>query len=269
MSKNILITGASAGLGKSTATAFLQKGYTVYGTSRNIDKQSNADGIIWLNLDLAQSDSVEKLAEYFTGNNIALHALINNAGTGMVASVIDTPRHAWQQIFETNLFGPLQLISLLYPQLKNAKNGCIINIGSVAAEFGLPYRGAYSAVKSALGIASESLALELKNNKIKVHLVQPGDFATNINNNRIVVNNVHPDFAKDHESIHQLINSHVSDGMSPEVMANYLLGLVENPRNKFKHTVAPFIQKASVFLKHNIPFSSFQKLLINHYKLKK
>lgn len=268
MSKNILITGASAGLGKSTAKAFLNKGFTVYGTSRNPTKQKE-NGIIWLSLDLAKVESVEQLAWYFTDNNIELHALINNAGTGLVASIIDTPREAWQQIFETNLFGPLQLIRLLYPQLKKAGNSKIINIGSVASEFGLPYRGAYSAVKAAFGIASESLALELKNSKIEVHLVQPGDFATNINNNRILVDDINPDFKKNHDGIHKLINSHVSDGMSPDLMANYLVNLVDKKSNKFKHTVAPFIQKASIMLKHSLPFSSFQKLLINHYKLNK
>lgn len=266
MSKNILITGASAGLGKATALYFKQHGYTVYGTSRNPTSLTDTS-IHWLPLDLSKPESVDALCHYFVENDIALDALINNAGTGLVASVIDTKRSDWKEIFEVNLFGPLQLIRGLYPQLKKSKRAAIVNIGSVASEFGLPYRGAYSSVKSAFAIASESLALELKASGIDVYLMQPGDFATNINNNRIMVEDIHPDFVNHHNQIHQLINEHVSDGMSPDIMAKALYNLVETRPSKFKHTVAPMLQKISTKLKLILPFKSFQKLLINHYKL--
>jgi NAD(P)-dependent dehydrogenase (short-subunit alcohol dehydrogenase family) len=266
MSKNILITGASAGLGKATAKYFSQNGYTVYGTSRNPENQTDTS-IHWLALDLSDSDSVKALAQHFVSSDITLDALINNAGTGLVASVIDTNREDWQQIFETNLFGPLQLIRLIYPQLKKSNRAAIINIGSVAAEFGLPYRGAYSAVKSALSIATESLALELKSKNMDVYIMHPGDFASNINNNRIVVKDIHPDFQGHHDGIHQLINEHVSEGMEPDLLAKRLFDLVNNRPKKFKHTLAPSLQKVSAKLKQILPYSYFQKLLLNHYKL--
>jgi short-subunit dehydrogenase len=266
MSKNILITGASAGLGKATAKHFSQNGYTVFGTSRNPNNQSDTS-IQWLALDLADSDSVKKLAQYFIDNDIVIDALINNAGTGLVASVVDTNREDWQQIFETNLFGPLQLIRLIYPQLKKSKRAAIVNIGSVASEFGLPYRGAYSAVKSALSIATESLALELRSQNMDVYIMHPGDFASNINNNRIIVKDIHPDFQGHHDGIHQLINEHVSDGMNPEILAEKLFFLINTRPKKFKHTLAPSLQKISAKLKQVLPYSYFQKLLLNHYKL--
>lgn len=266
MSKNILITGASAGLGKATAEFFLLKGYTVYGTSRSPQKQSNK-AIHWLPLDLSDGASVKNLAHHFIDHNIGLDALINNAGTGLVASVIDTNRDHWHQIFETNLFGPMQLIRLLYPQLKKSDRAAIVNIGSVAAEFGLPYRGAYSAVKSALTIATESLALELRSKNMDVYIMHPGDFASNINNNRIVVENIHSDFKRHHDGIHQLINEHVSEGMNPSLLASKLFELVDQRPNQFKHTLAPLLQKVSAKLKQILPYSYFQKLLLNHYKI--
>lgn len=266
MSKNILITGASAGLGKATAEFFLLNGYTVYGTSRNPQNQTNTS-INWLALDLSKGESVKNLAQHFIDHNIVLDALINNAGTGLVASVIDTNRDNWHQIFETNLFGPMQLIRLLYPQLKQSNRAAIINIGSVAAEFGLPYRGAYSAVKSALTIATESLALELKSKNMDVYIMHPGDFASNINNNRIVVEHIHSDFKKHHDGIHKLINEHVSEGMEPKLLASKLFYLVHQRPKKFKHTLAPSLQKVSAKLKQILPYSYFQKLLLNHYKI--
>lgn len=267
MPKSILITGASAGLGQSTANYFVKKGFLVFGTSRKCVSGELKDGIHWVRLDLTSEESTLEAVIYLKSQLNSLDVLLNNAGAGMVASICDTDRDSWRTVFETNLFGPMQLVRRLYPLLKAAQ-GKVINIGSIASEFGLPYRGAYSSVKAAFEIASESLMLELNPMGVDVHVIQPGDFATNINNNRVVAKDIHPDFKETHQKIHTLINQHVTDGLNPLDMAKYIHNIAVRKEAKFKTRVASPIQSLSPWLKRLLPQKVFSNLLLKHYKLK-
>ena len=179
MKKVVLITGASSGIGKSIGAFLHQKGFVVYGTSRNPDKIS--DSIIpLLALDVRDTKSIMNCINEVIEKEGQLDVVINNAGVGITGPIEEIPTEEIRNNFETNLFGPIEVMKAALPQMRMQKSGLIINITSIAGYMGLPYRGIYSASKGALELITEALRMEVKSFGIQITNVAPGDFATNI-----------------------------------------------------------------------------------------
>ena len=109
-----------------------------------------------------------------------LDIVINNAGVGITGPLEEIPSEEIKNNFETNLFGPIEVMKAVLPQMRTQKSGLIINITSIAGYMGLPYRSVYSASKGALELITEALRMETKSFGIHITNVAPGDFATNI-----------------------------------------------------------------------------------------
>ncbi|PIV50679.1 MAG: short-chain dehydrogenase/reductase, partial [Flavobacteriaceae bacterium CG02_land_8_20_14_3_00_34_13] len=150
------------------------------------------------------------------------------------------------------------------------KSGLIINITSIAAYMGLPYRGFYSASKSALDITTEALRMETKSFGIQFTNVAPGDFATNIAAGRYhapLLDNSPYKIA--YGNTLNLMNSHVDAGKNPLLMGKAILKIIETENPKVRYTVGNFMQKFSITLKNLLPGTWYENLLMKHYKLKK
>ena len=179
MSKIVLITGASSGIGKSTATYLSKKGYTVYGTSRN-PKNVNEFPFNLIALDVLKVDTINAAVKLILDKEGRIDVLINNAGMGITGPIEDTPTEEMRAVFSTNLFGAIDVMKAVLPQMRKQKSGTIINVTSIAGYMGLPFRGLYSATKGALETITEATSMEVKPFGINVVNVAPGDFATNI-----------------------------------------------------------------------------------------
>ncbi len=267
MSKVVLVTGGSSGIGKSICELLNKKGIVVYGTARNPKKYKEFDFKL-LKLDVNDNKSITKAVEEIISKEGKLDILVNNAGMGITGPIEDTPTEEMRSVFNTNLFGPIDVIKAVLPQMRKQKSGLIINITSIAGYMGLPFRGIYSASKGALELVTESLRMELKNFGIEVTNVAPGDFATNIASGRY-----HTPVFKDsaYREIYQgnldLMNSHVDSGSDPMEMAKVVFGIINTKKPKIHYKVGAFMQKFSVFLKRVLPDKTYEKLLMNHYKL--
>ena len=169
--------------------------------------------------------------------------------------------------FATNCFGPLQMAQAVIPKMRDQSSGTIINITSIASYMGLPFRGPYSASKSALSIMSESLRMEVKEFGIKVLTLAPGDYATDIASRRYhsPVINKSP-YKKYKESLEE-INKHVDKGNSPEEVAKAIAEILTKKNPRVHYQVGSFLQKLSKTLKNILPSRIFEKLIMNHYKL--
>ena len=172
----VLITGASAGIGKETAKRLLEEGYTVYAAARRIEKMRDLEelGAVILKMDVTSEEdlvaSVERINEEHGGTDI----LINNAGFGLYGAVEDVPIDDARYQFEVNLFGLARLTQLVLPYMRERGAGKIVNISSVAGKVYIPLGSWYIATKHALEGWSDCLRFELKRFGIDVILVEPG-----------------------------------------------------------------------------------------------
>jgi len=266
MSKVILITGASSGIGKAIATYMHAKNYTVYGTSRNPSKLNLPFAMVAL--DVTDSKTIQVAVEEVIRKEGRIDVLINNAGKGITGAIEDTPSDEMRDNFNTNFFGAIDVIKAVLPQMRKQKSGTVINVTSIAAYMGLPFRGIYSASKGALELVTEALSMEVKSFGIKVVNVAPGDFETNIASGRyhtpVFENSAYKE--KYAENL-ALMDSHVSSGMDPKLMAKAICQIVEKKIPKIHYKIGSFMQKFSVVLKRILPDKTYEKLLMNHYKL--
>lgn len=264
--KVVLVTGASSGIGNSIACFLAKKGYRVYGTSR---KSSNSSSeFAFLTLDVTQPESVKRAVAKIISEAGKIDILINNAGIGITGPLEETPNDEIKKAFDTNLFGPLNVIKEVLPEMRKQNSGLIINITSIAGYMGLPFRGIYSATKGALGLLTESFRMEIKDFNIKMSNVAPGDFATNIASGRYHAPVIKGSpYEEQYKKSLEIMNSHVDRGENPEVMAQVIFKIIqkENPDTHYK--VGEKMQKFSIVLKHILPDKIFEKLLVKHYKL--
>ncbi len=267
MSKVVLITGGSSGIGKSIGEFLCDKGYTVYGTSRNPERYESSKFTI-LTMDVKDLKSIWSAVETVIEKEGCLDILINNAGVGITGPIEEIPEAEIKANFETNFFGPINVIKSVLPQMRIQNTGLIINITSIAGYMGLPYRGIYSASKGALELVTEAFRMELKDFNIQMTNVAPGDFATNIAAGRY-----HSPLLKDspynkpYGNTLELMNAHVDNGSNPDVMAEAIFKIINTETPKIHYKVGAFMQKFSIFLKRILPDKVYEKLLLKHYKL--
>lgn len=266
MNKIVLITGASSGIGKITAQYLTQKGFKVYGTSRN-PKQSSL-GFEMVALDLNNVESIQNAVQFILKKEKRIDILINNAGTGITGPIEETPTEEIHKAFETNFFGVIEVMKAVLPQMRKQKSGLIINVTSIAGYMGLPFRGIYSATKSALERVTETIRMEVKKFGIEVTNIAPGDFATNIAAGRYHT----PIFKKSaYKTVYQknldLMDAHVDDGGDPIEIAKKIYKIIESPNPKIHYKIGSFIQKSSIVLKQILPNKLYEYLIMKHYKM--
>ena len=177
MSKVILITGASSGIGKTLAATLHARGYQVFGTSRNpATLQSNKFEM--LPLDVTDNDSVASCIAQVLQRAGRLDVLVNNAGYDLYAAAQDTDLTDYMAQMETNLWGAVRMTNAVLPMMQAQHSGRIINMSSLGGRLALPFNSAYSASKFALEGYSESLRYELLPANIFVSLVEAGQVKT-------------------------------------------------------------------------------------------
>ena len=267
MSKVVLINGGSSGIGKSIGEYLTEKGFSVYGTSRNPERYTESKFPI-LQLDVKNIETIQQTITTIIKKEGRLDVVINNAGAGITGAIEEIPESEIKANFDTNFFGPINVIKAVLPQMRKQQSGLIINITSIAGYMGLPYRGIYSASKGALELLTEAFRMELKDFNIKMTNIAPGDFATNIAAGRYHTPLLeHSPYKKPYGNTLELMNAHVDSGFNPNIMAHAVLKVINTKNPKTHYKVGAFMQKFSIVLKRILPDSVYEKLLINHYKL--
>ena len=267
MSKVVLITGGSSGIGKSIGEFLYAKGFHVYGTSRNPD---NYDKSIFplVALDVTDIISINSCINEVIAKVGRIDVLINNAGAGITGPIEEIPEMEIKRNFETNFFGPINVIKSVLPQMRKQNLGLIINITSIAGYMGLPYRGIYSASKGALELITEAFRMETKSFNINMTNVAPGDFATNIAAGRYHAPVVKGSpYEVSYKNTLTLMDEHVNSGKDPNIMAQIIFKIINTKNPKVHYKVGEFMQKFSIVLKRIFPDKVYEKLLMKHYKL--
>ncbi len=266
MCKTILVTGASSGIGRSISLYLTSKGFKVYGTCRN-PKKYNFSEYELLKCDINSSQEIEDTVNYIVDKEKNVDVLINNAGIGITGPLEETSNNDIKSAFETNLYGPINMIKKCIPTMRNNNKGLIINITSVLGYFGIPYRGVYCATKSSMEIIGEVFSMELKKFNINVVNVAPGDFKTDIVSRRI--NSKPNNFSYYNEEYSKSLksaNKNVENAWSPEIISKLIYNIINSKNPKIHYKVGKFIQKFSIVLKNILPDRLFEKILLYYSK---
>lgn len=183
MSKSILITGCSSGIGLAAAHGLRAQGWRVFAScrqQRDCDRL-RAQGFESPLIDYADAETIMSgLSEVLTATGGTLDALFNNGAYGMPGAVEDVPTEGLRHIFEANFFGWHELTRLVIPVMRAQGHGRIVQCSSVLGLVAYPWRGAYTATKFALEGLSDTLRLELKGTGIHVVLIEPGPITSKL-----------------------------------------------------------------------------------------
>lgn len=263
MKKTIVITGSSTGIGLALAEYFGKKGYSVYGMSRkNIQNQHFKT----IPTDITNNQQVIDAISEILKVESRIDFLINNAGMGMVGAVEDASQDEILKLFNLNLVGSVQMMSAVLPKMREQKFGKIINISSIGSEMGLPFRGFYSASKSALDKVTEAIRYEVSDWNIEVCSLHLGDIKTKIAENR-VKSEVSEPYKKIFEKVYSLMNAHVDDGTDPEEVAKYIDQLLHKRNWKAHYYFGKLGQKIGVPLKWILPQNFYENLMRKYNKM--
>jgi NAD(P)-dependent dehydrogenase (short-subunit alcohol dehydrogenase family) len=176
------ITGASSGFGQAFATYAVSRGYNVIATARDPAKITvrDPDHVLAVALNVDTRGDAQRAIDAGVTRFGGIDVIINNAGFGIVGAVEETPESELRSLLETNFFGAVAVIRAALPVLRSQGRGAIVNISSIGGQLSFAGFGAYSAAKFAIEGMSEALAQEVAPFGIKVLIVEPGNFRTNL-----------------------------------------------------------------------------------------
>lgn len=181
MSKTILITGASSGIGRATALLFAEKGWNVVATMRRPEAETELtalESVLVAALDVTDSASIHGAVEGALERFDSIDVLLNNAGYGAYGPLEATPTEGIERQFDTNVIGLLEVTKAVLPQMRAQRSGVIVNISSVGGKITLPLGTLYHGTKWAVEGLSEALSFELEQFGVRVKIVEPGAIET-------------------------------------------------------------------------------------------
>jgi len=222
MSKTIIITGASSGIGKATAEALIPTGAKLVLASRNIGKlqklaERYPDAVLLHKTDVTKKEEVDALVEAAKKRFGGVDVLVNNAGLGSFKELINAEVEEWDQMIDTNIKGVLYCFHAVLPLMIAQEKGHIINIASVAAHDVFPSSVVYCATKHAVLALSKGIRLELKD-KIKVTTISPG-----------AVNTAFLESTLSQEETKEQYRDYFETSLSPKVIAQNIRYAIEQP----------------------------------------
>ncbi len=176
VSKAVLITGCSSGIGRATAERLARSGWTVYATARSTDSIADLGrvGCRLLALDVTDEESMRAAVARVEEAEGAVGVLVNNAGYSLSGAIETVPLDEVRRQFETNVFGLVRLCQLVLPAMRRQGFGRIVNLSSMGGRFTFPGGGFYHASKHAVEALSDALRFEVQGFGIDVVVIEPG-----------------------------------------------------------------------------------------------
>jgi len=232
----VLITGCSSGIGRAAAVELTKRGFDVIATARKPETLEDLDVAEKLRLDVNDDASIGEVQK----NAGQVDVLVNNAGFGVGGPIESVPVAEIRRLFETNVFGCIRMIQAFVPQMRERGSGVVVNVSSIAGLVSSPLGGYYSASKHALEAISEALHYEVGHFGIKVRVVEPGGFETNIQENSVVHGVDGPPYdelATIWEASQGRLQGTDGERPGPEVVAQTIADAVEGKEDKLRWLV--------------------------------
>ena len=245
---NIVITGASGGLGHALKQKFMERGDTVFDLSRT------AEGENCLKCDVANRENVFACSEIIKNKCTHIDMLINNAGIALSGATELLPESEIKKIIDVNVLGVINCTQAFLPLMK--KGGKIVNISSPCGDFPLPFRTMYCVTKSAVSMFSYCTRLELKQAGIQVSAMCPGNIFTNLSKNRVKITTTNEKYGDSIKTATDKINKEANNRMSLEYVSGVIFKKILKKKLKPRYVIGKKY-KFLYFLQRLVP----QKLL--------
>ena len=180
ISKAVLITGCSTGIGRATAERLAARGWNVYATARKAESIADlaSRGCKTLALDVCDEASMRAAVQTVERAEGAVGVLINNAGYGLEGAFEEVPMTDIRRQFETNVFGLIAMTKLVLPAMRRQRWGRVVNLSSMGGKLTFPGGSYYHATKHAVEALSDALRFEVKGFGIDVIVIEPGPIKT-------------------------------------------------------------------------------------------
>ncbi|MDO3606391.1 SDR family NAD(P)-dependent oxidoreductase [Ralstonia pseudosolanacearum] len=238
MKKTILITGASSGFGLLLGKQLHQQGFNVIGTSREPEKYAGKLPFKLLHLNIDDDNSINSFVEELFLHTKRLDVLVNNAGYMLTGIAEETPIDLGRKQFETNFWGTVKVTNALLPHFRAQKHGQIITVSSIVGLIGPPNLSYYTASKHAVQGYFKSLRFELHQFNIKVSMVEPVWFKTNLGKNSTnVTNGKIADYNSYRKQVTAATQKGMDEAQTPDAVVNTITKLIESKDPKFSNPV--------------------------------
>ncbi|HTI60778.1 SDR family NAD(P)-dependent oxidoreductase [Mucilaginibacter sp.] len=258
--KTVLVTGASSGIGLLVAGKLHENGYHVIGTSRNPEKYQAKLPFKLLSLDLNDDHSIASFGKQLFTEIKTLDVLINNAGYLVNGLAEETPIALGKQQFETNFWGTIKITNELLPYFRKQKHGKIITLGSLLGLVSLPNTSYYSACKHALEGYFKSLRFELNQFNIKVVMVEPMSFKTNIGESATVAKGTIADYNQFRQKVIAYTQSAFDKAPEPAPVVAAVLRAVKEKNPTFGYPVGK--GSSIILLLQHFAYKVFEKSIL-------
>jgi len=269
--KVILVTGASAGMGKEFARHLLQDGNIVYGAARRVDKMDDIKklGVKILEMDVTDDVSMVRGIDTIIEVEGRIDVLINNAGFGSYGAVEEVSISDAKYQLDVNVFGAARLAQLVIPHMREKQFGRIINISSIGGKMALPFGGWYHASKFALEALSDCLRNEVAQFGIDVVVIEPGGVKTEWG--QIAVDNLlktsgnSPLYGKLATKLARMLESIEDKVADPIVIVELVTKAIEAKKPKTRY-VGGYMAKLGLFMRRILPDRTFDKVMLSQIK---
>jgi NAD(P)-dependent dehydrogenase (short-subunit alcohol dehydrogenase family) len=266
--KVVLITGASSGVGHSTARLLSRKGYKVFGTSRDPAGAEAIPSVEMLALDVQSDDSVAACVNAVVSEAGRIDVLVNNAGYELAGALEEISIDEAKAQFETNFFGVVRMVKAVLPSMRRRKQGQIINVSSLSGVSSIPFMGFYSASKFALEGYTEALRLEVSPFNIHVSLAEPGFLKTPMMNKRQASTAQLEEYDPWRQRAFNAIRDHEQKAPGPELVAQTILSIIASKTPRLRYVIgsqAKFVSRLQWFL----PEGAYERGVRSTFKLDK
>lgn len=254
-----IVTGASTGIGKTTAEALACAGYRVFGTSRRV-RDSGPAGVEMLACDVTDQQSVDKLIAHVLAEAGQIDLLVNNAGLGLVGGAEESSIEQVKALFDVNVFGVMRVINAVLPSMRQRRSGRILNLSSALGLIPAPYLAHYAATKHAIEGYSQSLDHEVREFGIRVALIEPAYTRTAMEDNSMVPDAGLPDYAEFRAKMHKYNADMLASGDDPSVVAETILRAAIDSAPRLRYPSGKMAKQVSI-LRRLVPSRMFDKSL--------
>ena len=262
MTRTVLITGASTGIGKATAEHFHTAGWNVVATMRSPDESRNGERLLVTRLDVTEPGSVEEALRRAHDRFGDIDVVVNNAGYGLVGTFESMGEGQIKRQFDTNVFGLMRVTRAVMPRMRERKAGTIINVSSMGGRLTFPFYSVYHGTKWAVDGFSESLSYELEAVGVKVKIIEPGAIKTDFYDRSA-------DFT--HDTALTQYNAIVEQGMAkmnsagkkgapPSAVAKAIWQAATEDSARLRHVVGQDA-KMMLWMRHLLGIGNFMKII--------
>ena len=271
MKKVILITGASAGMGKEFARHLLKDGHIVYGAARRVDKMDDIKklGVKVLEMDVTNDASMVKGVDAIIKVEGRIDVLINNAGFGSYGAIEDVAISDAKYQLDVNVFGAARLAQLVIPHMRKEHFGRIINISSIGGKMALPFGGWYHASKFALEALSDCLRNEVDQFGIDVVVIEPGGVKTEWGeiavDNLLKTSGKSPLYGTLANKLANMLKSIEDKVADPIVIVKLVQKAIAAKKPKTRY-VGGYMAKLGLFMRSLLPDRTFDKVMMSQIK---